>query len=150
MFSVPSLAAFASEIRRCGAGTVLLPDAEAAAVGFLEPVCCETTAALDAAADVVALLLRRDVFGCCGVSWDTDESESELDELESEPLELPLDEDEPELEPELESELVVDCRNKCSRWFWWHLLVVGWNKCALANAYLLAEGHGGIVVVRRQ
>lgn len=58
----------------------------------------------DAAA--FAVLLRRDVDCSC----DEDESESELDELLSELLELPLDDDEPELEPELESELVVDCK----------------------------------------
>lgn len=53
----------------------------------------------------VVVLLRRDVDCSC----DDDESESELDELLSDPLELPLVDEEPELEPELESELVVDC-----------------------------------------
>lgn len=51
------------------------------------------------------LLFRRDeVFASC----EEDDSESELDELLSDPLELPLDEDELELEPELESVEVVD------------------------------------------
>lgn len=40
--------------------------------------------------------------------WELDESESELDEFESEPLELPLDDDEPEL-VQLESVVVTDC-----------------------------------------
>lgn len=52
------------------------------------------------------LLFRRDeVLASC----DEEDSESELDELLSEPLELPLVEDEPELEPELDSVDVVDC-----------------------------------------
>lgn len=51
-------------------------------------------------------LLRR-VASC-----ELDDSESELDELLSDPLELPLDDDEPELEPELDSVVLVDCESK--------------------------------------
>lgn len=59
------------------------------------------------------------LLGACGVGTDAaellrrprpcelDESESELDELESESLELPLDDDEPEL-LQLESVVVTD------------------------------------------
>lgn len=46
-------------------------------------------------------LLRR-VVGSC----ELDDSESELDELLSEPLELPLDDDESDVDPELDSVLV--------------------------------------------
>lgn len=42
-------------------------------------------------------------------SCELDDSESELDELLSEPLELPLDDDDPELDPELDSVVLVDC-----------------------------------------
>lgn len=49
-----------------------------------------------------AELLRR--LGPC----ELDESESELDELESDSLELPLDDDVPDVEPELESEVLTD------------------------------------------
>lgn len=51
--------------------------------------------------DADAELLRR--FGPC----ELDESESELDEFESEPLELSLDDDDPELE-QLDSDELTD------------------------------------------
>lgn len=55
--------------------------------------------------DADAELLRR--FGPC----ELDESESELDEFESDPLELSLDEDEPELE-QLDSVELTDCNRQ--------------------------------------
>lgn len=53
-------------------------------------------------------LLRR--VGSC--SWELVDSESELDELLSEPLELSLDDDVPEVDPELDSVVLVDCKQK--------------------------------------
>lgn len=41
---------------------------------------------------------------------ELDESESELDEFESVSLELPLDDDEPDVLPELESLELTDCK----------------------------------------
>lgn len=39
-----------------------------------------------------------------------DDSESELDELLSEPLDVPDDDDVPEVDPELDSVVLVDCK----------------------------------------
>lgn len=52
-------------------------------------------------------LLR--LVGSC--SWELVDSESELDELLSEPLELSLDDDVPEVDPELDS-VLVDYKKK--------------------------------------
>lgn len=51
-------------------------------------------------------LLRRAVGSC-----ELDDSESELDELLSEPLELPLDDEESDVDPELDS-VLVDYRKR--------------------------------------
>lgn len=48
-------------------------------------------------------------MGSC--SWELVDSESELDELLSEPLELSLDDDVPEVDPELDS-VLVDYKKK--------------------------------------
>lgn len=113
----PSFAVFASEARREDTVAVMLFEDADAAAGFFVPdcTCCDAVAEATAVAvdDNVVLLLRREAFGCCCVSCDMDESESELDELLSDPLELPLDDDEPELEAELESVLLVDCAVDC-------------------------------------
>lgn len=54
-------------------------------------------------------------MGSC--SWELVDSESELDELLSDPLEVSLDEDEPEDDPELDSVVLVDCKqNSFGKW----------------------------------
>lgn len=85
--------------------------------GFLDAASCALVLVLaSAVVEVpvfedawVALMLRREF--CCG-SCEEEESVSELEELVSDPLELPLEDDDPELEPELESELVDDFRGR--------------------------------------
>lgn len=90
----------ASEIRRVGC------EAAFAGATFLFAVATGPgLVSFEAAFGWPELLLRREeVFASC----DEDDSESELDELLSDPLELPLDDDEPELDPELDSVEVVD------------------------------------------
>lgn len=85
------------------------------------------------------LLLRRDdVLASC----DEEDSESELDELLSDPLELPLDEDDPELEPELDSDEVVDCTRTGNK----HIHVINKGKHKLSyflnsSYYLFPRRH---------
>lgn len=95
---------FGSDTRRDGA------DAAVVVAVVVEFVCVAAIGAFLAGGGFVVLasavlaFVDPELLRLAG-SWELDESESELDELLSDPLELPLDE-EPELEPELDSVLV--------------------------------------------
>lgn len=78
-------------------------------------------AAAAAAADASALVLFEPELLRRAASCELDDSESELDELLSDPLELPLDDDEPELEPELDSVVLVDWKTKTTKNVYKHI-----------------------------